>query len=89
MAPRNTQFQNRRQRRPHPYPSQQRFPPTEPGDSDADLLPQQNRAGGVIEAVIDHREFIFIVLLLLLRLFIAIILHGNTIRALTENSDNA
>ncbi|KAK1223589.1 hypothetical protein PQX77_013539 [Marasmius sp. AFHP31] len=89
MVPRNSQLQNRRQRRPHLYPSRQRLPPTELGENDAELLPQQNQAGGIIEAVIDHREFVFIVLLLLLRLFVAIILHGNTIRALTENSDNS
>ncbi|KAJ8091382.1 hypothetical protein AAF712_009855 [Marasmius tenuissimus] len=89
MAPTSTQLRNRRQRRPHPYPSQQRFPPTEPGENDVDLLPQQNQAGGAIEAVIDHREFMLIVLLLLLRLFVAIILHGNTIRALTEHSDKS
>ncbi|KAK1223914.1 hypothetical protein PQX77_012390 [Marasmius sp. AFHP31] len=75
-------LEERRQRRPHPYPVHQRFPPTE----DADSLPEQIQAGDALGAAINLREFMFIVLLLVLRLFVAIFLHGNAIRALTENA---
>ncbi|KAK1224701.1 hypothetical protein PQX77_012374 [Marasmius sp. AFHP31] len=90
MASTNPEIRNRRQRRRHPYPAQHRFPPTEAGENNADPpAPQQNQVDGVVEARVGHREFIFIVSLLLLRLFVAFILHGNAIRALTENSDPA
>ncbi|KAJ8088618.1 hypothetical protein PM082_013861 [Marasmius tenuissimus] len=91
MASTNPEIRNRRQNRRHPYPAQQRFPPPEAEENNPGPAapPQQNQVDGVVEARIGHREFIFIALLLLLRLFVAFILHANTIRALTENSDSS
>ncbi|KAJ8088661.1 hypothetical protein PM082_013904 [Marasmius tenuissimus] len=83
MAPSTTsRLAARRQRRPHPYPIHQRFPPVD----DADPLPEPIQADDVLGAAINLREYMFIVLLLVLRLFVAIFLHGNAIRALTENA---
>ncbi|KAK1231614.1 hypothetical protein PQX77_005259 [Marasmius sp. AFHP31] len=86
-------LEERRQRRPHPYrpvhqyPVHRRFPPTKDADQ---ALPEPIQAGDALgAAMINPREFMIIVMLLVLRLFVAIFLHGNAIRALTENGRDA
>ncbi|KAL0577399.1 hypothetical protein V5O48_004594 [Marasmius crinis-equi] len=80
-----SELRNGRGPRYHPYPANQRFPPDTNAETRDVVL--RNQVRRVDDAAVGHREFVFIILLLVLRLIVALILHGNTIRALKANAD--